>query len=224
MRLTEKPKRRAASCCSRLVMNGGDGLLLRLLALDRGDAELAGLELALDPPRPASPLPTSAFLPSMLVEPGEERRRRRGLQARAEDPVLLRDEGVDLGLALADHLERDRLHAAGGEALLDLVPEQRRELEAHQPVEHAARLLGVDHVAGRSSPGFSSALSTALLVISLKVTRCSVARRPCPAPRRCARRSPRPRGPGRGRGRSARRASPPRVSFLTTSFLAASTS
>ena len=64
----------------------------------------------------------------------------------AEDPVLLGHESVDLGLAIADHLQGDRLDAPRREAALDLVPEQRRQLETHQPVEHAPRLLGVDQV------------------------------------------------------------------------------
>jgi hypothetical protein len=38
------------------------------------------------------------------------------------------------------------LHAAGGEALRNLLPQKRRELVPHDPVEHAARLLRVDLV------------------------------------------------------------------------------
>ena len=85
----------------------------------------------------------------LAVEPGQARReggvaRRRepGLEA----PVLARLERLDLGLALADQAQRHRLHAAGRARALQLAPEHRREREAHQIVERAARLVGVDQV------------------------------------------------------------------------------
>ena len=60
--------------------------------------------------------------------------------------VLLGQEGVDLVFAVADHLRRHGLHAAGGKALFHLRPEDGADLIAHQAVEHAPRLLGVDAV------------------------------------------------------------------------------
>src|ERR1035438_2948226 len=56
------------------------------------------------------------------------------------------DECADLALALHNHAQRHRLHAARGEAPPHLIPEQRRNLVAHQPVEHAAHLLRVHQV------------------------------------------------------------------------------
>ena len=91
----------------------------------------------------SSPLPTSAFLPSIRCRRASNGGGTAALRS-APRPVLLGDEGVDLGLAVADHLQGHRLHAAGREPLLDLLPEERREAEAHHAVEDAPGLLGVD--------------------------------------------------------------------------------
>ncbi len=61
-------------------------------------------------------------------------------------PVLHRHEGGDLALALGEQAHRHRLHATGREPAADLLPQERRELVAHQPVQHAPGLLGVDLV------------------------------------------------------------------------------
>ena len=55
-----------------------------------------------------------------------------------------------LRIAVADELDRDRLYAAGREALANFAPEERTQLVADNAVEHAARLLRVDaiHVDG----------------------------------------------------------------------------
>ena len=55
-------------------------------------------------------------------------------------------EGDDLALALDDQPYGHRLHAAGREGRADLLPQHGRELEAHQTVQNAARLLGVHEV------------------------------------------------------------------------------
>ena len=60
-----------------------------------------------------------------------------------DGPVFLRHECVDLGLAVHDHARGHGLHAAGGQTLAHLGPQQRADLVAHEAVEHAARLLGV---------------------------------------------------------------------------------
>ena len=67
-------------------------------------------------------------------------------QEHVERPVFLRNKGLDLALALHDEARRDGLHASGGQAAPDLLPEQRAELIADDAVEHAARLLCVDKV------------------------------------------------------------------------------
>ncbi len=55
-------------------------------------------------------------------------------------------EMLYLALALDDELHHDALHASGRERRLHLTPQHRRELEAHDAVEHAAGLLRVDEV------------------------------------------------------------------------------
>ena len=77
------------------------------------------------------------------MQAGQERRRPCRASGRRR-PILFGIECLDLVLTLANHLERDGLDASRREALLDLVPEQRRQAEAHEPVENAPRLLGVD--------------------------------------------------------------------------------
>src|SRR5205814_10238089 len=84
------------------------------------------------PPAPAGPRPEGGRLPR--------------LEPRLDRPVLLGREAADLALALADDAHGDRLHAARREPAAHLVPEQRRELVADQPVEDAARLLRVEAV------------------------------------------------------------------------------
>ena len=64
-------------------------------------------------------------------------------EQRLDAPVLLGRERADLALALDDEPEGHGLDAAGGEAGLDAAPEDRAGLVAHEPVEDAARLLGV---------------------------------------------------------------------------------
>src|SRR5207247_9555441 len=61
-------------------------------------------------------------------------------------PVLLGREGADLALALADDADGDRLHAPRREHAAHLVPEERRELVAHESVEDAPSLLRVEAV------------------------------------------------------------------------------
>jgi len=69
-------------------------------------------------------------------------------QPGGDGPVFLGDEGLDLVFPLTDQTQRRTLHAAGRQARAHLAPEQRREVEAHEIVQGAARLLGVDQVHG----------------------------------------------------------------------------
>jgi hypothetical protein len=73
------------------------------------------------------------------------------VQVGIEGPVLAPDESLDLLLALDDHAQGRALDAPGGQAALDLLPQQRREVEAHQVVQRAPRLLGVDQIEGQAA-------------------------------------------------------------------------
>ncbi len=68
------------------------------------------------------------------------------LQISVKRPVFLRHESVNFVLTVANHPNRHGLHAPGGKPALYLDPKQRRKLVAHQPVQHAPCLLGVDSV------------------------------------------------------------------------------
>jgi hypothetical protein len=156
VRWAVKPSLRAASCCSVEVMNGGAGLRLRCLrstlstlqlAVGRGwsaparrrgrglvgDAELLDLLAA-----ELDQLGDEGLSPFSSV--GWHRPRRSSTRAL---------EGLDLQLALDDQAQRRALHAPGGEPAADLLPQQRREVEADQVVQRPARLLGVDQVRGQ---------------------------------------------------------------------------
>ena len=62
----------------------------------------------------------------------------------ADRPVFLRFEDFDLGFALADQPQRDRLHAPGGAGTRQLAPQYRRQAESDQIVQRAARQVGID--------------------------------------------------------------------------------
>ena len=82
-----------------------------------------------------------------LGEPGLEGSPLRVLEQGLHGPVFLGVEGQDLGLALADQPQGHRLHPAGrGAGLGQLAPEHGREAKAHEIVEGAACLVGVDQV------------------------------------------------------------------------------
>ena len=66
-----------------------------------------------------------------------------------ECPVLAGLERLDLEFALHDHAQRRALHATGGQAGLHFAPQQRRQVEAHEVVERATRLLRVDEFIGQ---------------------------------------------------------------------------
>ena len=67
--------------------------------------------------------------------------------------------------------QRHGLHAPGGEPAAHLVPEQRRDLVAHQAVQHAARLLRVHQVCVHLRRASRTPRRMAFLVISLNITR-----------------------------------------------------
>ena len=133
----------------RLLQLAGDErrnrALLAFLGRDRRDGPVRLLQVLEDGVR-------FGFVPDLdvravlLEELGVELRRHRPGQPRGQVPILLGDERADLAFAIDDDLEGDRLHPAGAQAATDLVPEDRTDLVADQPVEDPARLLRVDHL------------------------------------------------------------------------------
>ena len=74
-------------------------------------------------------------------EPGIERA---GVEAGRDIPVVGRDEGDPLALALDDESRGDGLNPSRGEPARDLLPQNRRDLIAIQPIEDAPGFLRVD--------------------------------------------------------------------------------
>src|SRR5581483_2568666 len=64
----------------------------------------------------------------------------------ADLPVFGGNEGFNFTFALDDQPHGHALHAAGAQALGDFAPEDGADFPAHDAVEDAARLLGVDPV------------------------------------------------------------------------------
>ena len=140
--LAEKRSLRTASCCSLLVMNGGTGnLRFSLVATDcttsfaalNGRGDLVGRRL----------VGNFEVLALEFHHPGFEGRRLLAFHAGGDRPVFLFLERLDFPLAFDDHAQRHGLHAPGGNSAPDLLPQQRANLIAHQPVQNAARLLRV---------------------------------------------------------------------------------
>ena len=69
-----------------------------------------------------------------------------GVELRHDAVVGGRMEGDDFTLALHEQPYGNALHAARRERRPHLLPQHGRELEAHQTVQNAARLLGVDQI------------------------------------------------------------------------------
>jgi hypothetical protein len=84
------------------------------------------------------------FLSCVTGEPGAKCGLCPGLfQFGFDRPELLRRETLDFAFAFGDQADGDRLHATSGEALADLLPEERAQLVADETVKDAAGLLGV---------------------------------------------------------------------------------
>jgi hypothetical protein len=79
-----------------------------------------------------------------LPQVGLEGRGRGALQRDLENPVLLGNKGLAFALAVHDEAQGHGLDPAGGQAALDLFPEQGGNLVAHEPVQDASGLLGVE--------------------------------------------------------------------------------
>ena len=65
---------------------------------------------------------------------------------RRDLPIFLRPEDLDLALAVDDQAQRDRLHPARRLGAGQLAPQDRRQREADQIIERAARPVGVDQI------------------------------------------------------------------------------
>ena len=147
MWLAEKPSLRAASCCSVEVVNGGGGFF---------DSGLVSTETTVNRPSsttffaasalPLSPIDSrSSFLPSSATS-----RAVNGVPSASKLAETCQYscalEELDLALAVDDQAQRDRLDPAGRLGARQLAPQDRRQGEADQIIERAARPVGVDQI------------------------------------------------------------------------------
>ena len=70
-----------------------------------------------------------------------------GLELDFDRPVFAGAKRLDLGFALADQTQRDRLHAPGRAAPRQFAPQHRRQGEADEIIERPARQIGIDQFA-----------------------------------------------------------------------------
>ena len=69
-----------------------------------------------------------------------------GVEQRVDVPILVGLEIFNFNFPVADQAHSHTLHAACGQALADLAPQKRAELVAHQAIQLAPGLLGVEQV------------------------------------------------------------------------------
>ena len=143
------PRRHAQAAGSLLLQGRGDergrGAALLLAALDARDLKRLGRHSGNDLVGRGLVRDVHFLIIGRTVKARTERTRA-AVKQRVEQPVFLRLEGADLIFAVDHDACGHRLHAPGGQAGLDLAPEQRAELIAHDAVEHAARLLRIDQI------------------------------------------------------------------------------
>ena len=138
---------RAASCCRVEVVNGGGGFLAKgLVSTDETvnrPASTAAFAASASPRLPI--VSRSIFLPSSWTSRAGEALAVL-FESRADRPIFLRLEDLDLALAVDDQPQRDRLHPARRLRAGKLAPQDRREREADQIIERAPRPIGVDQI------------------------------------------------------------------------------
>ncbi len=133
-----------------LQRRGGEGrrrVARRGARFDRLHGEAAGLDIGLGAVCVALVADRQAVeLPALPLRQSRGEGGAVVLQAGRHRPIFLRDEQLDLALALDDQAERDRLDAPGRLGAGQLAPQDGREREADEIVERAARAVRVDQV------------------------------------------------------------------------------
>ena len=142
------PRRHAQTAGGLLLQGRGDergrGAALLLAALDACDLKRLGGHGGND--LVGRGLVRNVHLLFGRAVKARAERTRAAVKQRVKQPVFLRLEGADLIFTVDHDARGHRLHTPGGQTRLDLAPEQRAELIAHDAVEHAARLLRIDQV------------------------------------------------------------------------------
>ena len=144
------PGRHAQAAGGLLLQGGGNkggcGRLLLLPTLDAFHSEGGLLRLANDGVDLRLAFQLLLFI-ALAEEAGVEAGGRfPAIQAGIQQPILLAVEAADLLLPVHHHAGGHGLDPAGGQAGFDLAPQEGRQLIAHDPVQNAAGLLGIDQV------------------------------------------------------------------------------
>ena len=157
----------AQAAAGLLLQGGGDerrcGHLFAVAALQFGHGVIRALQVLHDAHGLGLVGDLQLFARGGAVEAGSElflagRRRQGGVQV----PVFLGLEVLDLLFPVHDQAHGHALHPSGGQAPAHLAPQKRAELVAHQTVQNAAGLLGVEQV-DVDGPGMGHALGDTLL-------------------------------------------------------------
>ena len=144
-------RRREAELARRLLLQGRGGerrirVALDRLRFDRGDREVRLLQRGLEcfGLRARADVEPVDLLAVGADQTGGEGRVRLRSQMGDDRPIFARNEPFDLELAVADDAQGDRLHPPRRARARQLAPQDRRQGEADQIVERAARPVGVD--------------------------------------------------------------------------------
>ena len=144
-------RRRETELPRRLLLQGRSGerrirVALDRLRFDRGDREERLLERRLEGfgLRARADVEPVDLLAVGADQPGCEGRLRFRAQMGDDRPIFAGDKLFDLELAVADNTQGDRLHPARRARAWQFAPQDRRQVEADQIVERAARPVGVD--------------------------------------------------------------------------------
>ena len=146
VRLTLKRSLRDDSCCRVDVMKGGTGLRFFSACSDRLNYIRGAIQIVDNSARRWPRCVTRMSHRSLLLR----RAVRTGgfLAFRATSMVQYSSllKRADFTFAFDDEAQRNGLHAAGGKAAANFVPQQRRDFVTDQAVEHAAGLLRLHQV------------------------------------------------------------------------------
>jgi len=82
-----------------------------------------------------------------MRQPRGEAVARLGLQIDLDAPVFARAKRLDLGFALADQAQRDRLHAAGRAAARQFAPQHRRQRKSDEIIQRAPGQIRIHQLA-----------------------------------------------------------------------------
>ena len=161
VRFTLKRSLREESCCSLLVVNGGVALRRRSFFSAERTTQSA-FSSASRIFSASSPFGISIFSSPLPRKRASNAGGLRAGKMGVDRPVLFFLEGFDFAFAIDDQAQRDGLHPSSGKAAANFVPQKRRNLIAHEAIEHTPGLLRVHQIAIDVAGMLESGLDRAL--------------------------------------------------------------